>query len=78
MPSAQLVLTVSRKYSLWPDCSYCEMPSRSGPDVILQISLLLSAVTELTLQALHMKLVDDSFLELDGIREHVISIVNGN
>ena len=46
-------------------------------DVILQISLLLSAVTGLTLQALHMTLVDDSFHELDGIREHVPNIVDG-
>ena len=35
-----------------------------SPDVVLQISLLLSAVTELTLQALHMTLVGDSFLGL--------------
>ena len=35
-----------------------------APDVVLQIPLVLSAVTELTLQALHMTLVDDSFLEL--------------
>ena len=34
-----------------------------APDVGLQISLLLSAVTELNLQALHMTLVSDSFLE---------------
>ena len=49
-----------------------------APDVVLQIPLLLSAVTELTLQALHMTFVGDSFLELNGIREHVISIVDGN
>ena len=49
-----------------------------APDVVLQIPLLLSAVTEPTLQALHMTLKDDSFLILGGIREHVISIVNGN
>ena len=41
-----------------------------APEVDLQIPLLLSAVTELTLQALHMTLVDDSFLGLNGIREH--------
>ena len=39
-----------------------------APDVVLQIPLLISAVTELTLQALHMTLVDDSFLGLNGIR----------
>ena len=49
-----------------------------APDVILQIPLLLSAVTELTLQALHMTLVDDSFLKLNDVREHVPNIVDGN
>ena len=49
-----------------------------APDVVLQIPLLLSAVTELPLQALHMTLADDSFLELCGIREHVPNIVDGN
>ena len=49
-----------------------------APDVVLQISLLLSAVTELTLQALHMTLVGDSFHELNVVRGHVINIVDGN
>ena len=53
------------------------MLSRSGPDVVLQIPLLLSAVSELTLQRLHMTLVDDNCLELNGIREHVPNIVEG-
>ena len=56
----------NRRCSLGSDCSCCEMLSRS--DVVLWISLLLPAVTELTLQALHMTLI---------VREHVISIVNG-
>ena len=43
-----------------------------------QIPLLLSAVAELTLQALHVTLVGDSFLGLNGIREHVPNIVDGN
>ena len=77
MPSAQLVLTVEGILcGLIARVAKC---SRGlAPDVVLQISLLLSAVTGLTLQALHMTLVDDSFLKLDGIREHMISIVNGN
>ena len=49
-----------------------------APDIVLQVPLLLSAVTELTLQALQMTLVDDSFLELNDVRRHVISIVDGN
>ena len=38
-----------------------------APDVVLQIPLLLSAVTGLTLQALHVTLVGDSFLGPNGI-----------
>ena len=74
MPSAQLVLTVEGILcGLIARIAKC---SRGlAPDVVLQISLLLSAVTELTLQALHMTLLDDTFLELDGIREHVPNIV---
>ena len=49
-----------------------------APDIFLQVPLLLSAVTELTLQAPHMTLVDDSFLILNAVRGHVISIVDGN
>ena len=48
------------------------------PDVVLQIPLLLSAVTGLSLQALHMTLVDASFLKLNDVREHVINTVDGN
>ena len=59
--------------TLWPDCS-----RGLAPDVVLQIPLLLSAVTELTLQALHMTLTSDIFLGLNGILEHVPNIVDGN
>ena len=54
------------------------MLSRMAPYVVLQIPLLPSAVTELTLQTLHMTLIDDNFLKLDGLREHVPNIVDGN
>ena len=77
MPSAQLVLTVEGILcGLIARIAKC---SRGlAPDVVLQISLLLSAATELTLQALHMILIDDSFLTLNDVREHVPNIVDGN
>ena len=57
--SAQLVLSVSRRYSLFAVIAQCSR--RLVPDVVLQTPLLLSAATELTLQALHMTFVGDSF-----------------
>ena len=77
VPSAQLMLTAEG--FLWDLIALIAKCSRDlAPDVVLQIPLLLSAITGLTLQALHMTLVDDSFLQLNGIREHVPNIVDGN
>ena len=77
MPSAQLVLSVGRWCSLWPDIAPITQCSRDlAADVILQTALLLPAVTETDSATLHLTLVDDSFLELDGFQDHVLDIVD--